>query len=130
LRSIDPIRVLIADAHSVLRERLSRFLRQQNDIQVIGEAIDGLQVLRQVEALHPHILLLDLRMPKMRGLEVLPHIHAKSPGTKILIRAEYFVEDFIARALEGGAHRTRQGHSHHLRWRDLGAAQAADPGHG
>jgi DNA-binding NarL/FixJ family response regulator len=99
---MDPITVLIADAHAVLRERLSSFLMQQHEIQVVGEAMDGGQVLNRVETLQPHILLLDLQMPKMGGLEVLPHIRTKSPRTKILIRAEYFEEDFIARGLQDG----------------------------
>jgi DNA-binding NarL/FixJ family response regulator len=101
---MDLITVLITDAHAVLRERLSRFLAQQKDIQVVGEAMDGRQMLNRVAALQPHILLLDLQMPKMSGLEVLPKIRVKSPGTKILIRADYFEEDFIARALQDGVH--------------------------
>jgi DNA-binding NarL/FixJ family response regulator len=101
---MDHITVLIANAHAVLRERLSKFLRQQNDIQVVGEVTDGCQVLNRVEALQPHILLLDLRMPKMSELEMLSQIRAKSPRTKILIRAEYFEEDFIARGLQDGIH--------------------------
>ncbi len=101
---MDLIRVLISDAHAVLRERLSRFLAQQKDIQVVGEAMDGRQMLDRVAALQPHILLLDLQMPKMDGLEVLPKIRVKSPGTKFLILADYFEEDFIARALQVGVH--------------------------
>ena len=101
---MDLITVLIADAHAILRQGLSRFLAQQQDMQVIGEATDSRQVLRRVEALQPHILLLDVRMPNMDGLEVLPKIRARSPRTKILILADYFAEDFIARALQGGMH--------------------------
>jgi RNA polymerase sigma factor (sigma-70 family) len=101
---MDAITVVIADTHAVLRKRLSRFLMQQNDIQVVGEATDGRQMLRRVESCQPHILVLDLRMPKMGGLAVLLHIRGKSPRTKILIRAEYFEEDFIARSLQDGVH--------------------------
>jgi RNA polymerase sigma factor (sigma-70 family) len=102
--TMDLITVLIADAHAILRKRLSRFLAQQQDMQVIGEATDGRQVLRRVEALQPHILLLDVRMPNMDGLEVVPKIRARSLRTKILILADYFAEDFITRALQGGMH--------------------------
>src|SRR5882724_10027365 len=102
--TMDLITVLIADAHAILRKRLSRFLAQQQDMQVIGEATDGRQVLRRVEALQPHILLLDVRMPNMDGLEVLPKIRARSPRTRILLLADYFAEDFIARALQVGVY--------------------------
>ena len=97
------ITVLIADAHALLRRRLNRFLAQQQDMQVVGEAMGG-RLLNRVETLQPHILMLDMRTPKMDELKVLPRIHAKSPRTKILLLAEYFEEDFIARALQDGVH--------------------------
>jgi DNA-binding NarL/FixJ family response regulator len=102
-RRMDSITVLIADAHALMRQRLSRFLMQQHDIQVVGEATDGRQVLSGVEALQPHILLLDPRMPMLGGLTVLPHIRAKSPRTKTLFLTDFFEEEFIARALQRGA---------------------------
>jgi DNA-binding NarL/FixJ family response regulator len=101
---MDVITVLIADAHALLRQRLSRFLAQQTDIQVVGEALHGRRVLHRVEALQPHILLLNVRMPKMDELKALPRIRAKSPRTKILLVADYFEEDFIASALQDGVH--------------------------
>jgi DNA-binding NarL/FixJ family response regulator len=103
LPAMDLITVLIANAHALLRRRLNGFLAQQKDMQVVGEAMRG-RLLNRVEALQPHILLLDVRMPKMDELKVLPRIHAKSPRTKILLLAEYFEEDFIARALQDGVH--------------------------
>jgi DNA-binding NarL/FixJ family response regulator len=99
---MEPITLLIADAHALLRQRLSRFLAQE-DIRVVGEAADGRQVLSGVEALQPHILLLDVRMPKLGGLAGLPKIRAKSPGTKTLFLTDFFEEEFIARALQRGA---------------------------
>jgi DNA-binding NarL/FixJ family response regulator len=99
-----PITVVIAEAHAILRERLSRFLVQQQDMQVVGDATDGPQVLRRVEALRPDILLLDLRLPNLGGLAVLPSIRAKSPRTRILLLADWFEEAFIARALQVGVH--------------------------
>jgi RNA polymerase sigma factor (sigma-70 family) len=100
---MDSITVVIADAHALFRQRLGRFLAQQENIQVAGEAADGLQVLSRVEALRPDILLLDVQMPKMGGLEGLANIRARSPRTKILILADVLVEEFIARALQHGA---------------------------
>jgi RNA polymerase sigma factor (sigma-70 family) len=101
---MDLITVFIAEAHVVLRQGLKRFLVQQQDMQVVGEAMDGRQVLRRVEALQPDLLLLDLRMPKLDGLAVLPRICAKSPRTRILLLADFFEEEFIARALQVGVH--------------------------
>jgi DNA-binding NarL/FixJ family response regulator len=99
---MEPITVLIADAHALLRQRLSRSLAQE-DIRVVGEAANGRQVLSGVEALQPHILLLDVRMPKLGGLAGLPKIRAKSPRTKTLFLTDFFEEEFIARALQRGA---------------------------
>jgi DNA-binding NarL/FixJ family response regulator len=104
IATMDLVTVLIADAHALLRKRLGSFLVQQQGIQVIGEAMNGRQVLRRVKALQPHILLLGLRMPNMNSLEVLPKIRARSPRTKILVLAEHFEEDFITKALQGGMH--------------------------
>ena len=101
---MDLITVFIAEAHVVLRQELNRFLARQQDMQVVGEATDGRQVLRRVEVLQPHILLLDLRLPELGGFEVLPRIRAKSPRTKILLLADYFAEDFIATALQIGVY--------------------------
>jgi DNA-binding NarL/FixJ family response regulator len=102
--TMHPITVVIADAHALFRQGLGRFLAQQQNIQVVGDAADGLQVLSQAAALQPDILLLDVRMFKTGGLEVLANIRAKSPRTKILILADLFKEEFIARALQHGAH--------------------------
>jgi DNA-binding NarL/FixJ family response regulator len=99
---MEPITVLIADAHALLRQRLSRSLAQE-DIRVVGEAANGRQVLSGVEALQPHILLLDVRMPKLGGLAGLPKIRAKSPTTKTLFLTDFFEGEFIARALQRGA---------------------------
>jgi NarL family two-component system response regulator LiaR len=100
---MDLITVLIADAHAPFRQQLSRFLAEQADVQVVSEASDARQVLRRVEALHPHILLLDVQMHNTGGLQLLANIHAKSPETKILILADCLEEEFIAAALEHGA---------------------------
>jgi DNA-binding NarL/FixJ family response regulator len=101
---MDLIMVFIAEAHVGLRRGLNRFLAQQQDMRVVGEATDGRQVLSGVEALQPDILLLDLRMPKLDRLAVLPRIRAKSPSTRILLLADDFAEDFIVGALQDGVH--------------------------
>jgi DNA-binding NarL/FixJ family response regulator len=99
---MDLITVFIAEAHIVRRQGVNRFLAQQNDIQVVGTATNGPQLLPRVEALQPHVLLLDLRLPKIDRLAMLPKIRAKSPSTKILILADFCDEEFMARALQHG----------------------------
>jgi DNA-binding NarL/FixJ family response regulator len=96
------ITVFIAEAHVVLRQGLNRFLAQQNDIQVVGAATNGRQLLPRVEALQPHVLLLDLRLLEIDRLAILPNIRAKSPRTKILILADFCDEEFVTRALQHG----------------------------
>jgi DNA-binding NarL/FixJ family response regulator len=99
----DPIRVLVAGEHTLFREGISLFLAQQEDMQVIGAAADSPQVLRMVEALQPDILLLDIRMPKAGGFDILPNIRARSPGTNILILSGVLEDRYIAEALQQGA---------------------------
>src|SRR5262249_31194278 len=91
---MDSITVVIADAHAFFRKGLGRFLARQEDIQVVAEAADGLQLLSRAETLQPDILLLDVRIPKIDGLEVLANIRARSPRTKILILADFVTEEF------------------------------------
>jgi DNA-binding NarL/FixJ family response regulator len=100
---MDRIKVLIADDHAIFREGLSLLLEQQPDIKVIGEAADGFQALHMAEALQPDIMLLDIRMPGMGGLEVLSKIRLKSARTKVLILSGFLEEDLIVEALQNGA---------------------------
>lgn len=97
------ITVLIADDHALFREGLRLVLAQEKSIQVVGEATDGTQALIMTEALQPDILLLNVRLPEVNGLEALPKIRAKSPGTKVLILPGYPEDGFIVKALQRGA---------------------------
>ena len=76
-----PIRVLIADDHSVLREGLRMMLETHPDMDVVGEARDGREAIAQAQLLQPHVMLLDLIMPEMGGLEALPQIRRVAPNT-------------------------------------------------
>jgi DNA-binding NarL/FixJ family response regulator len=102
LPTLDMITVLIADAHGLLRRQLSNFLAEQKDIQVVGAATNGRQLLNWVEALQPHILLLELQLPEIDWFPMLPKIRAKSPRMKILILADFCDEEFVTRALQHG----------------------------
>lgn len=78
-------------------------LAQEPAISMVGEAADGLQAIRLAEALHPDILLLDIRMPGLGGIEALPQIREKSPGTKVLILSGFFEGELMIQALQLGA---------------------------
>ncbi len=100
---MNQITVLIADDHALFREGLRMLLAQDNRIMVVGEAADGLQALSLTEFLQPDILLLDVQMPEVGGLEVLPRIRAKCPLTKVLILSGFPDDELVTRALELGA---------------------------
>lgn len=100
---MSPISVLVADDNTLFREGLRMLLAQEPAISVVGEAADGLQAIRLAEALQPDILLLDIRMPGLGGIEALPQIREKSPGTKVLILSGFSEGELMIQALQLGA---------------------------
>ena len=99
----DQIRVVIADDHLLLREMLCQTLRQEKDIKIVGEAANGLQTIDVISDLTPDIVLLDIIMPEMSGIKVLPAIREKSPKTKALMLTVAKDEAMILKALKAGA---------------------------
>ncbi len=99
----DQIRVVIADDHKLLREMLHLALRQETGIEVVGEAGNGLQTIDVISDLKPDIVLLDIIMPEMDGIKVLPAIKEKSPKTKALMLTVANDEAMILKALKAGA---------------------------
>ena len=96
------IRVVLADDHAVLRAGLRALLNVEPDIQVVGEAANGSETLRQVEALQPDIVVIDLTMPGMSGLEVIKHISSHYPGVRTLVLTMHSEEQFIIRTIRMG----------------------------
>jgi len=80
-----PIRVLVADDSSVMRAALSRMIESDRDLQIVGYAVDGVDVLTQMKALDPDVITLDIEMPRMNGLDALTHIMAESPRPVIML---------------------------------------------
>ncbi len=97
------IRVLVADDHPVVREGLSAIVDAEDDIVVVGEAWDGNEAVRLAHQLHPDVVLMDLKMPNMDGVEAIEHIRSEVPGTHILILTTYADEEFILAGIRAGA---------------------------
>lgn len=98
------IRVALADDHRVLRMSLAMFLNETEDIEVVGEADNGKQALDIVSTQQPDVLLLDLDMPGMSGLEALPQIRKAWPNIRVLVLTGQADDSYIMRALRAGAH--------------------------
>ena len=97
------IRVLIADDHLVVREGLSAILEVAGDIEPVGEAADGAEAVRLSGELSPDVVLMDLRMPKLDGIEAIRQIRARYPAIEIVILTTYDDDEYIVQGLRAGA---------------------------
>ncbi|MCK4519929.1 MAG: response regulator transcription factor [Candidatus Omnitrophica bacterium] len=98
-----PISIVIADDHDIIREGLKNILKDQPDYKVTGEASDGEDALGKVRELKPDVLLLDISMPKLSGLEAIKRVHYISPKTKVLIITVHKASTYIMKAFKAGA---------------------------
>jgi NarL family two-component system response regulator LiaR len=100
-----PISVVIADDHSLVRQGLRRYLEMAGDIEVLGEASNGTEVLRMIDngTGEPDIVLLDIRMPEMDGLEAARRIRVGHPNVGIIILTAYDDRQFVVEAVRAGA---------------------------
>jgi NarL family two-component system response regulator LiaR len=97
------IKVLIADDHGIVRAGLASILGFEDDITVVGEANNGLHAVAQCKALRPDVIIMDLMMPQLNGVEATVRITREMPETKVMILTTYGSADDIGRALEAGA---------------------------
>lgn len=97
------INILIADDHGVLRAGLRALLNAENDMKVLGEAGDGEEALRLAAELQPDILLLDIGMPKLTGIQVARRLKEQGSRMRVLILTLHEDENFLKRAIENGA---------------------------
>ncbi len=97
------IHILIADDHLVVREGLQLILSMEDDLEVVGEAADGETAVRLAGELQPDVVLMDLRMPGMGGLEAIERILARWPNMAIVILTTYNEDDLMMRGLQAGA---------------------------
>ncbi len=100
--SNNPIRVIIADDHLAIRAGIRRLLSQKPDISVVGEAKNGVETLALTDELRPDVLLLDIDMPDIDGVEVTRRLRKKNLPVRILIVSSYADESYIRMILEEG----------------------------
>ncbi len=95
-------KVVIVDDHSMVREGLKQLLELNGDVEVIGEACDGVECLMLLEKVLPQVLLLDINMPKMNGLEVLEKLKEENINVKVIILTVHNEIEFLLKAMEIG----------------------------
>jgi two-component system, NarL family, response regulator NreC len=98
-----PVTIVIADDHALVRAGLCELLNTMNNVSVKGQAGDGLETIQKVRDLKPDILVLDISMPKMRGLEVIKEVKTHSENTKILILSMHNKPDYVRQSFRNGA---------------------------
>jgi DNA-binding NarL/FixJ family response regulator len=97
------IRVLIADDDALVRAALSMILSATGDIEVVGEAADGDEVAAAVDTLHPQVVLMDIRMPRMDGLEATELLRARAGAPEVVVLTTFHADEYVLRALRVGA---------------------------
>jgi len=126
--TIKPITVLLADDHTIVREGLRALLDLETDIKVVGEAANGHQAVAFANKLAPDVVVMDLAMPLLNGLEAIGRIRESTPAsTKILVLSSYDEDSYVqqARALGASGYLVKQSDSHVL----AGAIREIHQGH-
>jgi NarL family two-component system response regulator LiaR len=97
------IRVLLVDDHVILRKGIRALLSTEADIEVVGEASDGVDALAQAEALQPDVILMDLVMPNVDGIEATRQVTTQQPGVRVLVLTSFVANDKVFPAIKAGA---------------------------
>lgn len=103
MTEVSCIRVLIADDHTLVRESLCLLISGEPDMQVVGEAGDGMEAVQKAELLQPDVILLDLVMPRKNGLEAISEIQQGNPTARILVLTSFAEDDKVFPAIKAGA---------------------------
>ncbi|HYC35555.1 MAG TPA: response regulator transcription factor [Usitatibacter sp.] len=97
------IRVVVADDHTIVREGLKQLLAAAGDVEVVGEASDGHEVMERVRRLDFDVLLLDMSMPGKSGIELIRQVHAEKPRLRVLVLSMHEEHQYAVRAIRAGA---------------------------
>lgn len=97
------IRVLLADDHTIVREGLRSLLASHDDVEVVGEAADGREAVRLAEELKPDVVVMDLTMPSLNGVDATEQIRRRRPETRVLILSMHSGEEHVRPAIRAGA---------------------------
>ena len=97
------ITVFLADDHAVVRDGLRLLLEAQDDIEVIGDAANGREAVQQVEQLHPDVVVMDIAMPELNGIEATQQIREGCPSAQVVVLSMHYTSEHIFRALQAGA---------------------------
>src|SRR5579862_133038 len=97
------MKILLADDHNVLRKGLRRILEEQPDLEVVAEAADGRQAVTMANTLRPDVVVMDIAMPLMNGLEATRQIRRRHPDMNVLILSMYSDENYVVQVLQAGA---------------------------
>lgn len=96
-------RIVIADDHVLFRQGIKKVLEEMDDIEIVGEANDGLELLNLLKKLTPHMVVLDISMPNLRGIEATHEIKVINPAIKVLILTMHKSKDYLYHAISAGA---------------------------
>jgi len=96
-------RIIIAEDHTILREGLKALLCSKSSYEIVGEAQDGNEAIRCVDKFKPNLILMDLSMPRMNGMDAIKEIKRQSPETKVLVLTVHKTEEYIMATLQAGA---------------------------
>jgi len=97
------ITVIVVEDFTIVREGLKALLSAEKDIEVIGEAQDGQEAVEKVAQSHPDVVVMDLTMPRLNGLEAMRRIKKQAPGVEVLILSRHSSEEYVVQALQAGA---------------------------
>jgi DNA-binding NarL/FixJ family response regulator len=99
----NPVRIALADDHELVRQGIRSLLQREADLEVVADTGDGLAALELVERLRPDVLVADMMMPGLGGLELTRQVIRRSPGTRVVVLSMHAAEPFVLEALDHGA---------------------------